>query len=88
MADSLRVADSVPRPPEPVHGSGGGNGYGDFRERLATLEEKSRHLATKEDVGDLKVSVEKLRSQFELVKWMLGIVIAGVSLALYRLFSS
>ena len=44
------------RPFKTAQGTGGnGSGGGDTRERLARLEEKVEHLATKEDIQKIKV---------------------------------
>ena len=35
-------------------------------------------LATKEDIHNLEIDIEKLRSEFLVVKWMLGLILAGI----------
>ncbi len=35
-------------------------------------------LATKNDVSDVRLEIEKLRAEFLVVKWMLGVVLAGI----------
>ena len=61
-------------------GSGGNGGGSDVRERLAKLEERTEHSATKEDIQKLKV-------------WILGGVIGGlvatvpIALLTIKLFS-
>ena len=57
----------------------GGNGSnGSVPERLAKLEGKTEHLATKADVekmgGDLKQQISRLSGELSIIKWM----IAGV----------
>ena len=70
----------------PAQGSGnGGSGYG---ERLARIEAKMEHVATREDVTKVEVLIE--RKEATILRWLLGILaVAGVSLvvALIRVFS-
>ena len=46
------------------------------------FEESKKELATKSDMHDLKAELkidsEKLRSEFLVVKWMLGVILAGI----------
>jgi len=45
-------------------------------------------LATKQDIGNLKTDIERLRAELLVVKWMLGVVLAGIiSLILKAFFS-
>ena len=43
-------------------------------ERVATLEEGQRHLATKEDIAELKVLIE--RAQVNGTRWTVATIIA------------
>ena len=43
-------------------------------ERVAALEEGHRHLATKEDIAELKVLIE--RAQVSGTRWTVGTIIA------------
>ena len=35
-------------------------------------------LATKEDTHNLKIDIERLRAELLVIKWMLGVVLAGI----------
>ena len=73
----LRVVKSAPAPTPASSGDGGGGGK-TTGERLATLEAEIKHLATKEDIKDIKI-------------WVLGGVISAfiiASLVMWRLFPS
>lgn len=53
------------------------------RERLVAIETVLPHLATKADVADVKVGVERVRAEIErlradMIKWHIGIAIAVV----------
>lgn len=69
--------------PAPSSGNGGGSDVG---ERLATLEERVRHLATSAEVEQVKTGVAKVETSAEYLKWMVGIIIAGILLILGKLF--
>ena len=45
-------------------------------ERIARLEGTYEHLATKADISDLKVDIERVRSELRGMKWIIGIGIA------------
>lgn len=71
-AERLTVApDSAPN--NLGGGAGGGDGYG---ERLARLEEKVEHLATKNDISKLEILIVKIQSELVATKWALGALIA------------
>lgn len=65
--------------PAPQGGNGGGNNFG---ERLATLEERVRHLATSAEVEKVRTEVAKVGTSVEYLKWMLGIIGTAVLLIL------
>lgn len=72
------------RPSSPGGGSNGGSGHG---ERLARIEAKMEHIATREDLAKVEVLIE--RKESTMLRWLLGILaVAGVSLivALIRVF--
>ena len=48
-------------------------------ERVATLEEVVKHLATKEDIADLKVLIE--RGQVNNTRWTVATIIAVGAIA-------
>ena len=48
-------------------------------ERVSHLEGKIDPLATKEDVANLRVEMSQMETR--LIKWMVGIVLAGMALA-------
>lgn len=56
----------------------------------AKFEDKKQHLVTKEDLiietGKLHLDIEKLRSEFLLVKWMMGFILAGILSLLVKTF--
>lgn len=67
--------------------AGPGNGGSTHGERLARIEAKMEHVATREDVSELKVLIE--RKESTMLRWLLGILaVAGVSVlaALLRTF--
>ena len=74
----------------PMQRSGGGSGSGDdgnYGERLARIESKMGHMATREDVQEVKTLIE--RKESTMLRWLLGmLVVALVSLgvALFRTF--
>ena len=54
----------------------GGSGNG---ERLARIEARLEHVATREDVSEVKVLIE--RKESTMLRWLLGLmVVAGISL--------
>ena len=58
---------------------GGGNGGGGrFGERLSRIEERVKHLATSEDLQKVVTSVEKLRGELNIIKWILGLLLAAI----------
>lgn len=70
----------------PSSGSGGNGGTG-HGERLARIEAKMEHVATREDLAKIEVLIE--RKESTMLRWLLGIMaVAGVSLvvALVRVF--
>ena len=67
------------------------------RERIARLEvqfdESDKRLATKADVADVRVEVERVRTEVASVKkgqdvglWMLGLLLIGMAVSLYGVF--
>ncbi len=54
------------------------------KESLSEIMES--HLATKLDVQDVKVKQAEHDGQFALIKWMLGILIAGVMSIVVKTF--
>ena len=48
-------------------------------ERVSHLEGKIDSLATKEDVANLRAEMSRMETR--LIKWMVGIVLAGMALA-------
>ena len=66
---------------------GGGNGGPGHGERLARIEARMEHVATREDLAKIEVLIE--RKESTMLRWLLGIMaVAGISLvvALIRLF--
>ena len=66
---------------------GGGNGGSGHGERLARIEARMEHVATREDLAKIEVLIE--RKESTMLRWLLGIMaVAGVSLvvALIRVF--
>lgn len=69
--------------PSPA-GPGNGGGYG---ERLARIEAKMEYMATREDVSEIKVLIE--RKESTMLRWLLGLVgvaVASLFTALVRTF--
>ena len=66
---------------------GTGNGRSGHGERLARIEARMEHVATREDVSEVKILIE--RKESTMLRWLLGLmVVAGISLlaALIRTF--
>ena len=87
----LHAVDSEDPPAgTPVAGAGGpGNGSSSHGERLARIEAKMEYVATREDVSEVKVLIE--RKESTMMRWLLGILAAaGISIlvALVRTFLS
>lgn len=51
----------------------------DHGERLARLEGAYQHLATKADISELKVDIEKM--QVSIIKWIVGVGLASATIA-------
>lgn len=67
-----------PTPAQTTGGNGGGNGK-NVLQRLSVLEERTKHLATKEDIKSLETLIAEKESKH--FRWMTGIFIsAGVSI--------
>ena len=60
----------------------------DLKVEIATLKEKSNHLATSEDVQKVVTNVESLRGEFVTLKWIGGLIGTAIIIALLKLFSS
>lgn len=51
------------------------------------IEDGHNELATKLDIEKIKIEIEKLRGEFMVVKWMLGVLVAGnISLIIKAFF--
>ncbi len=64
-----------------------GGGGGDHGERLARIESKMEHMATREDVAEVKTLID--RKEATMLRWLCGmVVVAAISLgvALVRTF--
>ena len=48
-------------------------------ERIAVLEEALRHLATKEDLSDLRTDFADLRAELRTIKWIVGLGIPATA---------
>lgn len=58
---------------------GGGNGGGcGFGERLERIEERVKLLATSEGLQKVVTSVEKLRGEVNIIKWMFGLLLVAI----------
>jgi len=54
---------------------------------LNKIEESSQKgLATKEDIHTLELRIARIESDLRLVKWMLGIIIAGILSLILKTF--
>ena len=56
-------------------------------ERLARLEEAYKHLATKEDIAELRGEFAELRGEFRGMQWAMGVgflVVIGVTVWVNR----
>ena len=61
--------------------SGGGSGDDGFGERLARIETKMEYIATREDIANIKVLIE--RKETISLRWQLGILsTAAISLVI------
>lgn len=76
----LRAVESEDPPAGTPGPGGGGNGGSSHGERLARIEARMEYLATREDVSEVKVLIE--RKESTMTRWLLGILAtAGISLA-------
>ena len=83
---SLRAVDQSEDPPAGTPGpGGGGNGGSSHGERLARVEAKMEHVATREDVSDVKTLIERRIST--ILQYLIGIM-AALVVMLLRLFLS
>lgn len=84
-------------PPIALASQGGNGGSDNFGERLAALEERTRHLATSEKLEQVRTEVERVNTKVEKVsteivslRWFLGILIGIFSILvsgiLFKLF--
>lgn len=84
----LRAVDQSEDPPAGTPGpGGGGNGGSSLGQRLARVEGKLEHIATREDVSEVKALIKEEISS--MLKWLLGIMaLAAISVlaALLRTF--
>ena len=84
MNRSANVVDLPEGRPSPGGGGNGGSGHG---ERLARIEARMEHVATREDLAKIETLIE--RKESTMLRWLLGIMaVAGISLvvALIRVF--
>ena len=83
------VTQLRPEEPSSVPSTQGGNGGGDnFGEKLATLEERVRHLATSAEVEKVRTEVAKVATSVDYLKWMIATIIGGILLIIGKLFLS
>ena len=76
----LRTVESEDPPAGTPRPGGGGNGGSIHGERLARIEARMEYMATREDVSEVKVLIE--RKESTMTRWLLGILAtAGISLA-------
>ena len=64
-----------------------GSGGGDYGERLARIEAQLEHMATREDLAEVKALIE--RKEASMLCWLLGLLsVAAISVvvAMLRLF--
>ena len=71
------VADTED-PPASTPNTGGGppNGGSGYGERLARIEGRMGYLATREDVSEIKVLIE--RKESTMLRWLLGLVVVAI----------
>lgn len=75
-----------PSPAQAPKGNGGGGGNGkEVLQRLTALEERTRHLATKEDLAELKSLISE--KEAKQTKWLIGIISAALGTALLAIIS-
>ena len=70
--------------PESGNGRNGSSGVG---ERVASIEAHLQHLATKEDIGEVKTMIQK--ESKDMLRWLIGVVslaLLSITIALIRLF--
>jgi len=58
--------------PNRAGGSSGGDGGGNLETRIAILENDIKHLATKQDISNLQLEIQRTRN------WVLGGLLAGL----------
>ncbi|MCY4303435.1 MAG: hypothetical protein OXC62_01405 [Aestuariivita sp.] len=74
----------------PIQTPTGGNGNGkDTHARISVIEAELKHLATKEDIQEIKTLIASTESRTQ--RWLIGILLTAlvtVSVALFRTFWS
>ena len=86
----LRPVEDPPSPPrDPGPRGGNGNGGSIHGERLARIEAKMEHMATREDIASVKTLIAE--KETTTLRWLIGIIaLAAISLLtiLIRMFLS
>lgn len=86
----LRPVEDPPSPPrDPRPRGGNGNGGSHYGERLARIEAKMEHMATREDIASVKTLIAE--KETTTLRWLIGIIaVAAISLltVLIRTFLS
>jgi bifunctional DNA-binding transcriptional regulator/antitoxin component of YhaV-PrlF toxin-antitoxin module len=57
-----------------------------IEESTVTFATNQKGLATKEDIHTLELRIARIESDLRLVKWMLGIIIAGILSLILKTF--
>ena len=93
----LRPVEDPPSPPrDPRPRGGNGNGGSDYGERLARIEAKMEHMATREDIASVRTLIAEVKTliaekETKTLRWLIGIIaLAAISLltVLIRTFLS
>ena len=79
-ARHLEVVEDPPsRPRDPGPRGGNGNGGSNYGERLARIEAKMEHMATREDIASVKTLIAE--KETTTLRWLIGIIaLAAISL--------
>lgn len=72
------MSSNIHRMPDPpkANQSGGSNGGNNIRERVAVLEAELKHLATGQQIEEVKTLIEK--KEATLLRWLISMVSASV----------
>jgi bifunctional DNA-binding transcriptional regulator/antitoxin component of YhaV-PrlF toxin-antitoxin module len=87
FVDMLILDMGVITIPKPLRDKLGDEATDSLVDILDRLEQSSqRGLATKEDIHTIELKIARIESDIRLIKWMLGIIIAGILSLILKAF--